>query len=86
MVDPQAGPGQLESPHLPSLVLGMYFLPTVPTVGTIFKDASLREQCVVEAILPGCMAEPVQTPYVTAQILSRQSSPGYEAPRDQPYM
>ncbi|XP_023480075.2 DNA primase large subunit isoform X2 [Equus przewalskii] len=29
-------------------VLGMYALPTMPTVGTIFKDIVLREQCVVE--------------------------------------
>ena len=34
----------------PSLVLGMYTLPTVPTVGAIFKEAVLREQCVLETL------------------------------------
>lgn len=31
-----------------SPVLGMFALPTIPTVRTIFKDAALREPCVVE--------------------------------------
>lgn len=34
----------------PSLVLEMYFLPTMPIVGAIFKDTSLRELAVVENI------------------------------------
>ena len=34
----------------PSLVLGMYVLPTVPTVGAGFRDTALREQCAVETI------------------------------------
>ena len=33
---------QLKTPH-PSLVLGMYILPTVPTVGSGHKDIALRE-------------------------------------------
>lgn len=45
--DPGAGPGQSEAPY-PAPVLGMYILPTVPTVGAIFKDSALRDQCVVE--------------------------------------
>lgn len=45
--DPGAGPGKLEAPY-PTPVLGMYILPTVPTVGAIFEDAALRDQCVVE--------------------------------------
>lgn len=34
----------------PSLVLEMYFLPTIPIVGAIFKDTTLRELAVVENI------------------------------------
>lgn len=30
-------------------VLGMYVLPTIPTVGASFKDTALREQCVADA-------------------------------------
>ena len=33
-----------------SLVLGMTILPAIPTVRNIFKNTSLREQCVVETI------------------------------------
>lgn len=36
------GPGQSEAP-LPSPVLGMCSLPTIPTVGAIFRDTVLRE-------------------------------------------
>ena len=44
-VDPRAGPGQSQAPH--SLVCPWnILLPTVPTVGVIFKDAALSEQCV----------------------------------------
>lgn len=35
---------------MPSLVLGRYIPPAVPTVGHIFKNASLREHCVVETM------------------------------------
>ena len=45
--DPGAGPGQLEAPY-PAPVLAVRILPTVPTVGAIFKDAALSDQCVVE--------------------------------------
>lgn len=34
----------------PSLVLGMYTWHTVPTMGAVFKEPVLREQCVVETI------------------------------------
>ena len=47
--DSQDAPGQLEAP-CPSPVPGMYVLPTIPTVGAIFKDAALREQSVAEII------------------------------------
>lgn len=47
-VDPQAGPRKLEALST-SLFLGMYILPTFPTVGMVFKDTVLREQCVVES-------------------------------------
>jgi len=33
-----------------SPVLGIYVLPSVPTVGTFFKTEALRDQCVVETI------------------------------------
>lgn len=42
----------------PSPILGLYILPTVPKVGAIFKDVSLREQCVIETIWMAYMAEP----------------------------
>lgn len=45
----RAGPWQLEAPPS-SCNLGMYVLPTIPTLGAIFKDAALREECVVETI------------------------------------
>ena len=34
----------------PCPVLGMYVLPSGPTVGALFKDAALRGQCIVETI------------------------------------
>lgn len=41
-VDPRAGCGPLEASHsLPAL--GIYIMPTVPTVEAIFKDADLRK-------------------------------------------
>ena len=42
VVDPQGGPEQLEAPHL-TCVLGIYILPSVLTVGAVFKDAALRK-------------------------------------------
>ena len=36
-----------EAPH-PFLFLGMYILPSIPTIGAIFKDMALREHCVSE--------------------------------------
>lgn len=42
----------------PSPVLGMYALPTVPTVGAIFKDKALRGQCVVETTRAVYVTEP----------------------------
>lgn len=50
-VDPQSGPGQLETPH-PSPVLRMYILPTVPTVGAGFKDMVLREHVFWDQLKP----------------------------------
>ena len=44
-VDPRIRPGQSEAPD-PKLVFGMYVLPTVPTVGAIFKQEAMREQSV----------------------------------------
>lgn len=41
----------------PSLVLEMYFLPTIPIVGTIFKDTTLRELAVVGNIWTVYMTE-----------------------------
>ena len=41
-----------------SPVVGMYVLPTVLTVGAIFKDTALREQCVIESIWAVSIAEP----------------------------
>lgn len=39
---------------IPSHLLGMHNLPTIPTVGAVsrmhFKDATLREECVIETI------------------------------------
>ena len=55
--DPQAEPRQSEAPR-PSPALGRYTLPTVPTVGPIFKDAALREQCVVETTWMVYVTEP----------------------------
>lgn len=34
----------------PTVLSGLYILPTIPKVGTVFKDAGLREQHVVEMI------------------------------------
>ena len=42
----------------PFLFLGMYILPTVPTVGAIFKNAALRDQCAVETIWMVGVIEP----------------------------
>lgn len=47
LVDLQAGPGN-QSLLAPSLILGLYVLPTIPTAGAIFRDIVLREQCVAE--------------------------------------
>lgn len=41
-----------------SPVLGMYALLTGPRVGTIFKDAALRQLCVAEAAWTGYVTEP----------------------------
>ena len=41
------------------LVLEMYFCP-LPSVGVIFKDAALREQCVVETIWMVYMNESIK--------------------------
>ena len=41
----------------PSLVLEMYTLPTVPTVGAIFKDTALRKQSAAETIWVVCMTD-----------------------------
>ena len=43
---------------IPSSVLEMYVLPASPTIGTIFKDTALRQQCVVEIIWMEHMTEP----------------------------
>lgn len=45
----ELGPGNWKL-LTPSLVLEMYFLPTIPIVGAIFKDTTLRELAVVENI------------------------------------
>lgn len=42
----------------PSLMLGMYVLPSVPTARAIFKDAVLREQGVIETIWMVYLTEP----------------------------
>lgn len=42
----------------PSLGLGMYILPSVPTVGDVFRDAAFREQCGVETIWTAYVTEP----------------------------
>ena len=45
--------------HLtPSPVLGMHILPTVPTMGAVFKDGAMREQRVVETIWTVHTTEP----------------------------
>ena len=41
-----------------SPVLEMRFWPIVSTVGAIFKEAALREQCVIETIWTVYVAEP----------------------------
>lgn len=41
--------GKISSP----LAIITYFLPTIPTVGAIFKDAPMREQYDLETILNG---------------------------------
>lgn len=33
-----------------SPVLGLYTLPTIPTVGAVLKDTGLKERCVIETI------------------------------------
>ena len=43
----RARAGQSEAPH-PSPVLGMCATTTITTVEAVFKDAALREHCVVE--------------------------------------
>lgn len=43
-VDPGAEPGQ-SGLLISFLVLGMYTLPTIPTVGAIFTDTDWRDQC-----------------------------------------
>ena len=55
--DPGVGPGQSEAPH-PSLVFGIYTLPTVPIGGAVFKEAALREQSVVGTIWMIYVPEP----------------------------
>lgn len=45
--DPWADPGNWKL-LTPSLVLEMYFLSTIPIVGAIFKDITLRELAVAE--------------------------------------
>lgn len=50
-------PGNQRLPtHSPGL--GMYAFPTVPTVGAVFKDITLKEQCVVETLWMVYMPEP----------------------------
>ena len=53
----RTGPELSEAPH-PLTVLGIYILPTMPTVGAIFKDTDLREQEVFETIITEYMTEP----------------------------
>lgn len=43
-----------------TLFLSNVLLPTVPSVGVIFKDAALREQCVVETIWMVYMNESIK--------------------------
>ena len=61
---PTSSTGAIRGSIPPSPVLEMYILPTVPTVGAIFKAAALREQCVVETIWAVDVAEPREGPYV----------------------
>ena len=49
LVELQAGPRESKTLHLLP-ILGIYILPTGPTVGAIFKDTALRKQCDVEVI------------------------------------
>lgn len=57
LVDLWPGPSQLEAP-LPSPILGMYIIPTVPTVEAVSKDTALREQGGVETIWIAYVPEP----------------------------
>lgn len=51
-----------------SSVLGTYTLPIVPTVGAIFNDIALREQCVVKTIWMVYWLNPVNL-HITFKIL-----------------
>lgn len=44
----------------PPPVIRMYNLPTVPTVGTVFMDAALREKCAVKTIWTVYKLNPVK--------------------------
>lgn len=57
MADPPDGPWQ-SGAFPPSRGLGMNILPSVPTVGNIFRDAAFREHCVVETIWTAYVTEP----------------------------
>lgn len=69
-------------------VLGMYVVPTVHTVGGVFKGTGLREQCVVEIIGTVYMTEPSSGFYVNFWDSGRQVQrcTHFVATQDKPHM
>lgn len=58
LVDPRTGSGKLEAPHSLPCPWNVNLLFAMPTVGTVFKDTALREQCGVKTIWMVPMTKP----------------------------